>query len=493
MRYQEKIYIQNNNSALRNRNNVNINMSSDICVFNAPLFNVSGATKIDCTGSTTGGTYVISTATTIPLIFDFTGNTNSFLTTNATFKYEIYKYIDSISMFDKAPVYKSDKIQYSAFSGTNTTTQDIPVSGISLDGEYLIKGYYDFTICTDFVNRLGKNIDTLFYKTGNEYGLYDGNTDYYFQAIKQPDKPIFYVNGSDNLASNTLQQQIILPIKQEPTYSGNTSGLVLLPPKPYRTFTINGYSGSFVLTLNGLVLAPAQDYTFSGTVVTLNDDILPDDIITVIYTSDGTGNKLIADNIFVDSPIINGTTGNEGNNKYYYNVDFDKFEIFTSVTPNDSNSIIVMINGVTLANNVDYYQSTTNKKRIILEGDLVIGDVITIAYFPQASVVNGVNTTNPLVSFSIATPPQKTNGFFSLEVSNTTSFNTILFTGTTDYSVGVTTYGIPFTASGTVGTQLYYRVKNEKNYITFCGNSISAATYSDIIPIIIQTNYINSY
>ena len=130
MRYQEKIYIQNNNSALRNRNNVNVNMSSDICVFNAPLFNVSGATKIDCTGSTTGGTYVISTATTIPLIFDFTANTSSFLTTNATFKYEIYKYIDSISMFEKAPVYKSDKIQYSSFSGTNTTLQNIPVSDI---------------------------------------------------------------------------------------------------------------------------------------------------------------------------------------------------------------------------------------------------------------------------------------------------------------------------------------------------------------------------
>jgi hypothetical protein len=393
-------------------------------------------------------------------------------------------------MFEKAPVYKSDKIQYSTFSGTNTTIQDIPVSGISLDGEYLIKGYYDFTVCTDFLNRLGKNIDTLFYKTGNEYGLYDGNTDYYFQAIKQPDKPLFYVNGTNNLPSNSLQQQTILG--KEPLLEHDEEGN-LLPPIPYRTFAINGYSGSFVVTLNGLVLAPIEDYTFSGTMVTLNDDILPDDIITILYTSNGEGNSLMTDNIFVNTPTISGNTSNQGSNQHYYNTDFNKFEIFTSVEPTDIGSVIVMINGATLANQIDFYQSISDKKRLILEGDLVVGDIITIAYFPQASVVNGIITTNPLVSFSIATPPQKQNGLFTLEISDTVLFNSTVFTATTDYLVGVTAYGIPFTVSGTVGTQLYYRVKNEKNYITFCGNSISAATYSDIIPITIQTNSINSY
>lgn len=490
MRYQEKIYIQNNNSALRNRTNVNFNMSSDICVFNAPLFNVIGATKIDCTGITSGGTYIISSATTIPLTFEFTGNTDSFSATNASFKYEIYNYTESINAFNKTPVYQSDKIQYSSFSGTNTTLQDVPVSGLSLDGEYLIKGYYDFNVCTDFLNKLGKNVDTLFYKSGKEYGLYDGNTDYYFLAIKQPDKPIFYLNGSNNLPSNTLQQQTILG--KLPTQRRDTAGNYL-PPEPYRTFSINGYSGNFVVTLNGLVLAPNEDYSFSGTLVTLNDDILPDDIITVLHTSNGQGNSLMTDNIFVDASTISGTTSAEGDNKYFYNTDFDKFEIFTSVTPTDGNSVIVMINGITLANGIDYYQSTSNNKRLILEGDLVVGDVITIAYFPQASVVNGVIDTNPLVSFSVQTPPQKQNGSFMLEISDSSLFNTIVYTASTNYSVGISVYGIPFTVSGKVGTQLYYRVKNEKNYITFCGNSVSAATYSDIIPITIQTNSINSY
>ena len=52
MRYQERIYIQNENSSVRNKDILNVSMSSDICVFEAPVFDVIGASKIDCTGTT---------------------------------------------------------------------------------------------------------------------------------------------------------------------------------------------------------------------------------------------------------------------------------------------------------------------------------------------------------------------------------------------------------------------------------------------------------
>jgi hypothetical protein len=48
MRYQQPIYIQNENSAVRNKDILNVNMSSDICIFVAPEFTMSGASKIDC-------------------------------------------------------------------------------------------------------------------------------------------------------------------------------------------------------------------------------------------------------------------------------------------------------------------------------------------------------------------------------------------------------------------------------------------------------------
>src|ERR1035437_346863 len=91
MRYQERIYIENDNSSVRNKDILNVNMSSDICIFESPRYNISGATSFDCTGAT-GTSHVINVETTIPLTFNFTANTTTFTATNATFKYEIYKY-----------------------------------------------------------------------------------------------------------------------------------------------------------------------------------------------------------------------------------------------------------------------------------------------------------------------------------------------------------------------------------------------------------------
>jgi hypothetical protein len=489
MRYQDKIYIQNNNSALRNRSLGNVNMSSDICVFNNPIFGLNGAIKINCSASTSGATYMITSATTIPMTFDFTGYVSELTSINPSFKYEIYQFNNTLSAFTNTPVYSPQPMPYSSFSGTNTIPQNIPVSGISIDGEYLVKGYYQFDVCTDFLGRLGKKVDTLTYKNGKQYGLYDSELDYYFIAIKQPDKPKFLINGSNNFPANSIQQQTI-PYNPPRMVFDNMGNI--LPPLPYKTFAINSHSGNFIVTLNGLVLSPMGDYSFSGNLVTLNDEILSDDVITVIFNSEGNGASLMTDNYEV-TRIVSGPTNNQGNNTYYYNTTTNKFEIYTSITPNTNDSIIVMINGVTLANNVDYYQSITNLKRIILEGDLMEGDIITIAYFPQASVVNGINNTTPFVSWTIDTPPQMVNGLFTLEISNSSLFTSLNYSASTDYITGSSTYGLPFSVTGQVGTQLFYRVKNEKNFVTLCGGIISAATYSDIIPITILTNYINSY
>ena len=476
MRYQDRIYIQNQNSVVRNRNYTNFNMSSDFCVFNSPLYNISGATKIDCTGTTTGGTYIISASTeTIPLTFQFTANTSTFLNTNANFKIEIYKYNDSFSGFSSTPVYKSENLIYSAFSATNETTQFIPSSALTMDGDYIVKGFYEFSACTDYLGKLGKNIDTLNYIYGSEFGIYDKSLDYYFIAIKSAETPIFVNNFSNATPANRLIQQIFQP-------EAGISELVIP----------TNVVGDFILTLNGLVLAKQLDYTFSGSIVTLSAQTQTDDIVTFIYTSEG-GNNLIGDNIDISLPIVSGVTNGEGSNVVYFNTTTQKYEIYTSTTPSSLDVIIVMLNGITLANGIDYYQSTTNPKRLILEGALLVGDIITIAYFPAIGVINGLNTNTPVVTWTIQTPPDKVNGYFVLEVSTGNTFSTLYYSGKTDYFIGSTYYADSFIASGTVGTQFYYRVKNEKNYQTICGNNITTTAYSEIIPIVVQTNSINSY
>lgn len=474
MRYQERIYIQNDNSAVRNKDILNVNMSSDMCIFESPLFNISGASKINCTG-TTGTSYVISTATTIPLTFQFTANTNTFTANSATFKYEVYKFDVITQSFILPPVYKSDIIQYSSISATSATTQFIPLSGISLDGEYLVKGYYMFSTCTEFMNRLGKTIDTISYRSGSQFGLYDKNLDYYFIALKNAEIPHLATNGSNTPAANKLFQQIILPVAGQESIN-----------------ITNSYAGTFIITLNGLVLAPNYDYTFTGSVVTFNQKLVFDDIITVIYTTAG-GNNLVGDNILVNSKIVSGNTNNQTTNSVYFDTTTGKYEIFTTVTPSNNGGIIVMLNGVTLASGIDYYQSTSNPKRIILEGNLMPDDIITIVYFPITDVVNGLITNTPTIVWGITPAPQQVNGYFSLEVSTGKTFTTLFSSGDTPYVIGQSIYSDSFIASGAVGTILYYRIKNQKNFVTLCGNIVSSTVYSEIIPITIQTNSINSY
>lgn len=475
MRSQQIIYIQNENSAVRNKDILNVNMSSDICVFNAPSYNIDGASKIDC-NSISASTYIVPlTGTQISVLFEFTGNTYSFYSNYTVFKYEIYKYYPQNNSFITPPVYKSPYIHYYDLDEFNNIIQNIPVNNLLLDGEYIIKGFYESNICTDFMSKLGARFDTLKNRSGSEYGLYNGSLDYYFIAIREAETPQFIGTSSNTPAASQLHQQVIIP----------ENGQVNV------TIT-NNYSGTFIVTLNGLVLAPTYDYTFTGSVITFNESLLNTDILTIFYVTTG-GNNLIGDNIYVNTFISSGTTNNEGSNVVYFNTDTSKYELYTSVIPSDGGKILVMINGVTLANGIDYYQSITNPKRIILEGDIVLNDLITIVFFPKTNVVNGLNTNAPIVTWTVQNAPQTNNGLFTLEVSTGSSFNSFYYTGTTNYVVGTSVYNKQFTASGSFGDKFYYRVKNEKKYVTLCGDIITSTKYSEIIPITIQTNSINSY
>jgi hypothetical protein len=475
MRYQERIYIQNENGGVRNRDILNVNMSSDICVFENPLYNLSGASKLDCTGYT-GTTYVISTATTIPLTFQFTANTNSFSANSASFSYEIYKYDTDAGAFFIPPVYTSGVIEYSGFSATSSIYQAIPVSGLSMDGEYLVKGYFDYTVCTEYMSRLGKKIDTLLYRTGTEYGLYDGNEDYFFRAITEAAEPIFQPIAGNVITAAGLKQVVILPEE------GITD--VVIP-----TTII----GAMVLTLNGLILADGYDYSVSGGVITLSSSTVYDDIITIICNTEGSSRTIVSENIIISSAISSGTTGNEGSNMAYFNTTTGKYEIYTQVTPSPNDDVLVMLNGATLAINVDYYPSITNPKRMILEGDLQIGDILTLIYYAKTNIVGGIYVNYPTVGWGVTPIPELANGVFSLEVSTGNTFTSFYYTGTTPYVAGQDFYTDGFTASGTIGTTLYYRVKNTKNYETICGDIVTSTAYSEIIPIVVQSNAINSY
>lgn len=507
MRYQERTYPQTNLSSIRNREINIFNMSTDICVFNQPLYSISGATILDCdvlsATSFTAYSHIISAATqNIPLTFNFTANTNSFTANTAAFNYKFYKYVNKTNEFFSTPSLTSSDIVYSSLT-SSATTQLIPSSGLTLDTEYIIKGFFKFSACTDYMNKLGKVINTGDFVGGTEYGIYNKNTDFYLALIQAAAIPEFNYNASNSIANSSLQQ-VYLPINYYTIYPDIDNFDVVLADEDvgYQRFGERNNTmisipisidTPFILTLNGLVLSKDLDYTYSGgTVVYLNAPLVSEDIITLIYTSTSP-NPIKTDIFEVISTIPSGTTNNQGNYSVYYNTTTSKYETFTSAKPIDFSKVLVMINGVTLANGIDFYQSTSNPNRIILNGDVISNDIITISYFPKG-VTGDIITQSPTASWSISPTPNKVNGYFTFQLATDIEFSNIVYSATTDYYIGSQYYSIDFPVSGyTYGDRFFYRVRNDKNYETICGDIINSFTYSDTIPITIATNTINSY
>lgn len=445
----------------------------------------SGVTEVICdldfSGLTSGSTnvYPLTGQTDIDLDFTFTANTKS-LTGDTEFNFEIYKYNKDLDVFTQPSVYQSRAYTWDEFSGTSAFTASIPVSNLSTDGDYLVKGYYNYGICTEILSLLGEKRSTAQFKSGDNYSLYKKDRDFHFVAFTAAETP--FLNPSTPL----------IPVLNAFTINS------FIVNEPQTDYNIDTASSDYLVSLNGLTLSKDLDYSISSntltTVLKLSATTVSGDVITYAYLNSSTDNSAIRLDVFdITSPIVSGATDGQASNDVYYNTTKGKYEIYASVTPSNGNDIVVNLNGVTLANNIDYYISTSNPKRIILDGNLVVGDILNLYYVSNTNAQGNIDTTSINISWSIQTPPTEVNGEFILEIAQDEDFNNIIVTGQTSYVIGSTNYTKTLNLVGSAGDIQYYRVKNIKKYEDICDNLIETDAYSEIIDITIQTNAINSY
>jgi hypothetical protein len=491
MSYQERIYGQCGFCPERNQTVRSVNMSSDFYVFNRPFYDVTGSTKVDCTtppnsGLTSGdtGVYIIASQTGITFDFIFTANTESFTDLNQSkFKYTVHKYNTDISGFSINAVYTSDVIEWTSFSATSATTQTVPIASINLDGDYIVKGHFINSYATEFAILLGDTYDTQRFVTGDEYAIYQPDRDFYFVAINEAETP--QINqGSNNIA---------------PVGSFIVSSFEL--EKGQTQIVVSDTFQSYIIALNGLTLAENYDYIVSGitsgsvatTIIQLSAPAVYGDMLTITYIATGGANEIINKVIDVSGVVTSGATGTQGSNDVFYNTTTNKFEIYIDTTPISANDIMVTINGAILANKIDYYQSTSDSKRIILEGDIVTGDIINVYYNGITNLTGDITTPTPTISWTITAPPTATNGKFVVEVSSASTFTSIVSSAETKYSVGEVAYNSIIPLSGKYGDNFYYRIRNEKEYSTLCNSIVKSIKYSEVIPIMLGINSTNAY
>lgn len=476
-------------------------ISVDICMD----ISLSGGAGL-CTGGTCSATCVTLDSVTYPALTSSSGNVfviddeagvddiDFYLVfsddsvfdapRNAKFRYDIYKYSSASGRFPKPIVYHAGWYTR-ADVPTNNKLETIEVDQLELDGDYIIKGYWEVDVTTEYRSELGDKINTANTLATQQVATYNRDYDPYFTVSYSASTPIFSLNDAGVPRLGALRVISFIA-------DGTTD-----------MFRIGGdISGSVIVDLNGVTMARNLDYTITGstsasggtiTNMTFLSPIITGDVITFTYVSDGASNSFKVDTISVVAPITSGATGGQAKANPYYNTTEGKYEIYTTLIPVNPSELYVTVNGVTLANNIDYYQSISNPKRIILEGNLFGGDIINIYYLAYAEISDSVWFREQPILWTIARPPQEVNGLFTVEVSNADDFLTITQTATTEYVIGQINYRDEITFSGTVGQTYYYRVKNEKNYETMCGDVITSEAYSEVVPIIVRVNSINSY
>lgn len=480
MRYQSRIYAQEPISCIRNKDHINVVMSSDICVFKRPILDIDGADKIASGMTITDDSVHITSPSdsTIPLTFIFTDNEESFDDINLTFKYKVYKYSTLTGEFTSSSLFTSSNFSSSDLGGSNSFIDEVPLNNLYLDGEYLVKCSYDFTMCTDYMNKLSERIDTSIPLIGDEYGIYEPEFDFYFIAFSQSTTPTFSLSQEDTRTLGALVvENFILD-------DGETE-----------ITTVNSWVGSPIVSLNGITLANTEDFTYSSNTITLLGDVYEDDILSVAYVNNGNPNGLLSESIVVDGVIVSGSTGGQGSEPIYYDTDLGKYQVFTATDPVEFNDLILTLNGVTLANGLDYYQLSGSPRTIVLNGSVYssgdlgdgneggLADIITLIYNSYGTYAGIIQVETFDVNWSVYPAPTSTSGYFTFEIAEDETFSNIIFTGDVQYVENQSLYSITADVTGYGDGSAAYRVQNNKLYTTLEGDELISRTDSEIIPI----------
>ena len=394
---------------------------------------------------------------------------------------EVYGYDQNSQQFTKSALSKFE-IPYSNLTANTGNTVFIPTVSID-EGEFLIKSYWQYNVNTLLAKKQKITKNTInTYKRGELYGLYVPETDWYFISIFQAQKPLF-----NNTVAPEPKSINSLTVVTDFTESGKTE------------YSVVGLSDPIV-SYNGSVLAKNIEYSASTTGTTpyikLLFTPLDNQILTYAYVTDGGVDDFLADVYKITDVVKSGATGTQlDSDRVFYNTTQNKYEYYLTSVPNSS--VLLSINGSVLSNGIEYYASSSDSRRIILEETLNIGDVIEAFYTPAAPVQGKVKTNSPTISWSINTEPStKISGKFTVEVTDPsdTNFESVEYSFVVDYVVGQKTYSKQIALTNAkAGDKFIYRVKNEKFYDPILGETIYSVSYSDVNDIEIEYNSGQSY
>lgn len=486
---------------------------SDICTFNLPSFYISGATKIGLTGITSAstGVYIVDTLSTLTFSAIFTDHIEFFTAnTNNAIKFELYRrttptivvenfpavglpYLSPIvvnpifgkNLFDTTEYYTVSDFNisisgysgYSSYSGYSGVTFVYDLTDV--EGEFVIKGLYKWLNCTYFSRLSGTEYIQSFVGGLYPYYLYDNSRDYYFIHLERAQKPTIY---SNIIASDTPPLNVY-------SFKPNCDGQTTFPLENINL--LNGENGLLV-SVNGVVLS-LDEYDFASNTLTITGGtILATDTITVAFSNDANTPPIQTESYTITS--IPNTTYPSFGQKVIFNTSKNKYEYWLDYEV--VSDPIFTVNGQVLSDQIDYYVSSSNRRRIILEDTLSVGDIITVFYNSIMKNGTSIESRQFYLSWTLPKVVKNNLGYFLVQVSNYGDYNftSPIFNEVIFYQTNVASYitTVYFTG-GTYGDKFIAKITNFKNYYTVLGELIQTSEVSEIIPFTITTNALNNY
>lgn len=436
----------------------NVNTETDFCFepFNGPTYFLSGATQpitgntSPCSGTPTNcyAVYNLSEVDEVPLIFNFTGSTD-YTGYTGQFCYRLYNRFNfTLNRPNKTLNTENPRyikcIDFSAIT-SSTLSQVISLGQIpNSNTDYMLRSYYKFTPqeCGD------KTVDT--WLTSSQLNNFNFNYDWYFITVNNPPTPVIRTPINEALESVRMVQEIIP--------SADFVNSFNLSQRPINN-DINLY-------VNGIRLTDSLDYyldvsLFPSTTPIVNitsGNIKSEDIITVVYLV-GPQSNLTAlgqsrnDFFEIDSFMVTGFTTNvtaSTVNIVNNNTSMSTQEVFLTNNFDPNADIIVSLNGVTLAQGLQYYKSRTTPNKIIFNPNLTISvnDILSFWYFKirldEKNDLGTLDDDKVTIRWSVNRLPQQiyNTGQFLLEVTDITdtTWSSLFYSNTIDYTTNSSVY-----------------------------------------------------
>lgn len=361
--------------------------------------------------------------------------------------------------------------------------------------EYLIRPYYSFVSkeC-----RPGIVYNNWFNTV--QYNSFQKDSDYYFMTVINPPTPNLATPGTEGSPDFILVNDKLLV----DGYAG-VRGIQAVNDQ-YNYFILSSIpaNNQILLILNGVQLT--QDYDFkllqqggygATPIVEIYEEIKPTDWLIATYIKASSNNSWFTNTLgayFIDTIKFDGVTSTStpsyrtvGDNTLNLNPVTLNYEFFTSLAIDPTYALIVTVNGVKLAEDFQFFKSTSFPGRIIFDKNNTsfnIGDIITVFGYTSATGPNGndygsLKTNQFKAQWTV--PPTFTNssvtGRFVVEAFDDTSglLTNQLYV---DFVPGQANYETTFY---NLSLNIYYRfrVTFEATYTGYLNNQVKTCSYAE--------------